>query len=131
MALEALNDMIEAALERGSLKGIRFEEDNLHLAQQFFADNTNMLLVVEVENVKECQRIFDEFGRAPGLKCDWNGTGAVYIGEGPIPDEWLQFPWQWENEGSYSKLLGRFFGPGISHAMSIQQLKAKLEKLIA
>lgn len=87
-----------------------------------------MLLQAQVANLKSCQAIFDSFGEASGLKCDWTKMAAVYIAPGPIPDELKDFLWQWEEAGNYSKLLGIPFGMGISHVLLVEVLRATLEK---
>lgn len=46
--------MLKDALIRNRLRGIRFKEVDLHLAYQFFADNTNAILEAGRGNINMC-----------------------------------------------------------------------------
>lgn len=89
IVLKALSCMISEALIEGSLRGIKFEEEGLHLTQQFFTDNTTMMIEADLRNVEECQRIFDDFGAVSGLVWDWKQTTAVYISNEPLLPEFF------------------------------------------
>jgi hypothetical protein len=60
-----------------------------------------------------------------------SGKGhAIFIGEGPVPQEFYDLNWSWETLGNYSKLLGVQFGEGLDKEMSVSQVKTTLDKIL-
>jgi hypothetical protein len=53
-ALEGLNYLLKEALADGSLRGIGFEEVDIHLAQQLYSDKTSIMIEATVENARQC-----------------------------------------------------------------------------
>jgi hypothetical protein len=127
LALQALDCLIKDAIARNSLRGIFFEEVGVELAHQFYSDNTSVMIRASADNARECQKIFDQFGTASGLKVNWNETAAVLISPNPRPQELDCFSWKLEQQGQYSKLLGFFFGEnGIDSRMVLKRMKETL-----
>jgi hypothetical protein len=87
LLLEALNWMFKKAMLRGTLKGLYFDEIEVHLVQQFYSDNTSVMIEATAANARTCEQIFDTFGRASGLKVNWAETAALMISDQPRPAE--------------------------------------------
>jgi hypothetical protein len=104
--------MLKKSIERGTLHGITFDETEATLAQQFYSDNTSIMIRATQEDAKECEQVFNQFGRVSGLRVNWEETSAILILEEPCPDDLREFWWKWEAPGSFSKLLGYTFGDG-------------------
>lgn len=79
------------------------------------------------ENVTRSKALFDQFGAASGLHCDWSKTKAVHLAPGPIPQNFFDFNWTWESQENASKYLGIFKGNQISRLLANKHLIDKLQ----
>lgn len=62
------------------------------------------------------------------MKCNWAETTGILLSEDPLPQELTDLQWEWEDHGAYSKLLGYFFGKGISREMVFSYLEDTMKK---
>lgn len=108
IAIEILNELIEQEADQGNLTGVRMEEDNIHDILRMYANDCNVILEANKENIDRCHSIFQEFGKASSLHCNWQDPKVVYIFDGPLPPELENLGWSWETSPNYSKLLGYF-----------------------
>lgn len=126
-----LDDLITDRMDSGGIRGVQFEEENIHITHQFFADNVIAVIEAIEENVNNLKEQFDKFGQVSGLKCDWQVTSAIYLGKDRLPLQLANRHWDWEGPDNYSKLLGLYFGEGISTELTLLTLTEKMEAKLA
>lgn len=113
----------------GRLEGIQFPEAGLHLAQQFYTDNTTVILKGHRQNVDFCKSLFGLFHTVSGLKCNWERVDAILLSNNPMPQDLKDLQWVWESPGSYFKLLGIFVGmDGVDRECTVQHIRVLLDK---
>lgn len=84
--MQVLDFLLIAKMESGRLKCMKFEEEELHLGHQLFANNVTAVIEADEDNLNNCKEEFDSFRKVLGLECDWNNTSAIYLGLGVILD---------------------------------------------
>lgn len=119
--------MIIDRMEFEGINGVKFEEENLYLTHQFFVDNVTAIIEANARNVKNLQEQFDKFGNVSGLKCDQQATSAVHLGRDALSLHLANRQWYWKGPDNYSKLLGLYFGEGISTDLTLLKLIEKME----
>lgn len=111
----SLSQMLQLALNKGQIRGVYLPNENLHLLENLYADDINLICTTNNANIIRCRYIFNTFGLASGLYYNWECPTAVYISRGDIPHEFLNLNWNWERGPDFSKLLGFHIGEQISH----------------
>lgn len=56
---------------------------------------------------------------------------VVFISKNPLPQDLADLPWNWEFEGSLSKLLGIYMGTDIFAESMANHLQTTLDKRLA
>lgn len=72
--MQGLDCVLTEALHTSRLEGVRFRDEGLHLAQQFYADNTTVILKGTRLNIEYCRELFGVFGTTWGF---WYHVGSV------------------------------------------------------
>lgn len=86
IAIQGLDCLLMDKLTSGLLEGVRFQKEQLHLAQQFYADNTTVILKGVRSNITSCMEFFNMFANASGLRCNWVEVTAILLSQDPLPD---------------------------------------------
>lgn len=118
--------MLNEEKDNACIQGVRFREVPVHNLHSFYADDIRLTMKASKENVLRSRTIFDTFGAASGLYCDWSKTKAVYLAPGPIQHFLADLNWTWESQETASKYLGIFMGNQISRVLANKHLLDKL-----
>jgi hypothetical protein len=125
------NHMMEEAKRKKEIRGLVIEEHNLSLCQDYYADNTTLLVEADRKVVDHCIQVAEDFGKVSGLFCQWTGMHAVFVGSGPVLREFVDLGWIWESQANFTKLLGIQFRDGIDPYMMVSQVNSILDKRLA
>lgn len=55
LAIQPLDNMLTTKQELGQLKGLEFDRVGIQLAQQFYSDNTTVIIRVDPTNFDSCK----------------------------------------------------------------------------
>lgn len=122
--------MLQHAQECNRIVGVYFPATNSYSLHNMFADDTSLVIRARMPYILELQQILRVFGIASGLVCAWEKTIASVIPDGPPPIELWMLPWQWENDGIASNLLGIPTAQTLSVARIETALVTKLDSRI-
>lgn len=130
LVADVLSRRISKEITWENIVGLHLPEENLHEVHGMYTDDMNLILKGNLENIQNCHSIFNQFGRASGLFCNWTSPKAVFISRNPMPQELRALNWTWETGPNHSKLLGFYIGENISHEQMVQQIQGKMEESI-
>lgn len=71
VVMEILSNMITIALSNGQLHGVAFSELEYQIGHDIYANDIHLILEEQQQDIKFCLSLFDRFGEASGLLCDW------------------------------------------------------------
>lgn len=128
IALDALSNMLHNAKDCDQIVGVKFWETDVHNLHSFYADDIHLIVKACPRMISTCQQLFETFGMASDLVCDWKKTKAINLTPGPIPHFLSQIGWIWESHDTTSKYLGIFMVNQISTILTNRHLLSLLEK---
>lgn len=128
IALDALSRIIQRDVDNQIIRGVVMPESQVQSVHNFYADNISLVIEADEDMLSHCTQLFETFGRASGLYCDWNKTQAVYLSDTRMPIFLQLCNWQWETNLTASKYLGIHMASQIAPALTTQCLLNSLEK---
>lgn len=106
LAFDSLGAMLDVALQQGKIVGVTFQDLALTTLHNFYADDVYLIIRAIYCYILELQHILQIFEQVFGLVFAWNKTIAAPIPAGPPPIHLWMLPWEWEEEGKASPILG-------------------------
>lgn len=129
--MDALSECINQDVATNLIQGVILPETNLQQVQTFFVDDADLVVKAELPIILHCQQLFDSFGKASGLFCDWTKTKVALIPFSPTPPPLQSFGWQWETVETASKMLGFFVAQQLSEVLMMKEPETRLDRGIS
>lgn len=85
--MDALNKMIIANIEQGLIHGIPILGEEIDYVHNMYADDTTILIEVDMEVINNTIRIFKDFGDVSRLYVKWKGMATVLLSPLPLPTD--------------------------------------------
>lgn len=66
LVMQVFDYLLTSKMEAGHWKRVCFEEEELYLGYQFYANNVMIFLEVDSNNLNNCKKEFNKFGKVLG-----------------------------------------------------------------